>query len=136
MSNHDQRDAEQAILHVVQGSMSGAWVRGLLGAVIGGGAGWFVYFWLLNQGYDGLMIPGALVGAGFSTLSRRSAWSFGIACAVMGLGLMLVCEWQSLVNFRNGSFLEFLSNLHKLNTPNKIMLGGGTLIAFWIGKGR
>ena len=136
MSNHDQREAEQAILYVVQGSMTGAWIRGLLGAIIGGGAGWFAYFWLLDQGFDGLMIPGALVGAGFSTLSHRSAWSFGFACALMGLGLMLVCEWQSLVNFRNGSFFDFLANVQKLNTPNKIMLGGGTLVAFWLGKGR
>ena len=49
---------------------------------------------------------------------------------------MLVCEWQSLINFQNGPFFDFLTNLHKLNTPNKIMLGAGTLIAFWIGKGR
>jgi len=136
MSNPYQHDPQKAILYVVQGSMTGAWVRGLLGAIIGGGAGWFAYFWLLNQGYDGLMIPGALVGAGFSILSRRSAWSFGAACAVMGLGLMLVCEWQSLVNFRKGPFLDFLTNLHQLNTPNKIMLCVGTLVAFWLGKGK
>ena len=136
MSDDENPYAQQAIRNVIQGSMTGAWIRGLLGAIIGGGAGWFAYFWLLNQGYDGLMIPGALVGVGFSILSTRSAWSFGLACAVMGLGLMLVCEWQSLVNFRNGPFLDFLANLHKLNTPNKIMLGAGTLIAFWIGKGR
>ena len=49
---------------------------------------------------------------------------------------MLVWEWQSLVNFRNGSFFDFLANVQKLNTPNKIMLGGGTLVAFWLGKGR
>ncbi len=136
MSDDENPCASQDIRKVVLGNMAGAWIRGLLGAVIGGGAGWFAYFWLLNQGYDGLMIPSALLGAGFSMFSRRSAWSFGIACAVMGLGLMLVCEWQSLINFRDGPFFDFLANLHKLNTPNKIMLGAGTLIAFWIGKGR
>jgi len=136
MSNHEQREAQEAIRTIIQGSMTGAWVRGLLGAIIGGGVGWFAYFWLLDQGYDGLMIPGALVGVGFNLLSTRSAWSFGFACAVMGLGLMLVCEWQSLANFHDGPFLDFLSNLHKLNTPNKIMLAAGTLMAFWIGKGR
>lgn len=136
MSDDENPYAEQAIRYVIQGSMTGAWIRGLLGAIIGGGIGWFAYFWLLNQGFDGLMIPGALVGVGFSMLSGRSAWSFGIVCAVLGLGLMLVCEWQSLINFQNGPFFDFLTNLHKLNTPNKIMLAGGTLIAFWIGKGR
>ena len=136
MSYDDQHETQEAILIVIQGSMMAAWGRGLLGAIIGGGAGWFVYFWLLNQGYDGLMIPGALVGVGFSMLSRRSAWSFGLACAVMGLGLMLACEWQALVKYHDGPFLDFLANINKLNTPNKIMLAGGTLIAFWIGKGR
>ena len=136
MSDHDQRETEKAVLNVIHGSMTAAWGRGLLGAIIGGGAGWFAYFWLLNQGYNGLMIPGALVGVGFSMLSRRSAWSFGFACAAMGLGLMLACEWQSLVKYHDGPFLDFLPNIHKLNTPNKIMLAGGTLIAFWIGKGR
>jgi len=135
MSNHDQGEAQEAIRNIIHGSMAAAWGRGLLGAIIGGGVGWFVYFWLLNQGFDGLMIPGALVGVGFSMLSRRSAWSFGLACAAIGLGLMLVCEWQSLLNYRNGPFLDFLTNIHKLNMPNKIMLGAGTLIAFWIGKG-
>ena len=136
MSHDDQHETQEAVLIVIQGSMTAAWGRGLLGAIIGGGAGWFVYFWLLNQGYDGLMIPGALVGVGFSMLSRRSAWSFGLACAVMGLGLMLACEWQALVKYHDGPFLDFLANINKLNTPNKIMLAGGTLIAFWIGKGR
>ena len=136
MSDDENPYAQGAIRNIIQGSMAAAWGRGLLGAIIGGGAGWFVYFWLLNQGYDGLMIPGALVGAGFSMLSRRSAWSFGLACAVMGLGLMLACEWQSLVKYHDGPFLDFLTNIHKLNMLNKIMLGAGTLIAFWIGKGR
>ena len=134
--NDDNQYAQEAISNIIHGSMTGAWVRGLLGAIIGGGAGWFAYFWLLDQGFDGLMIPGALVGVGFSMLSRRSAWSFGIVCAVLGLGLMLVCEWQSLINFRDGAFFDFLGNLHKLDTPNKIMLAAGTLVAFWTGKGR
>jgi len=136
MSDDENPYAQQAIRNVIHGSMAAAWGRGLLGAVIGGGAGWYAYFWLLNQGYDGLMIPAALVGVGFSMFSRRSAWSFGLACAGMGLGLMLVCEWQSILKFRGGPFLDLLTNLHTLNTPNKIMLGAGTLIAFWIGKGR
>ncbi len=131
-----EEEVGQAISNIMRGNPVAAWGRGLLGAAIGAVAGWFVYFWLLDQGYDGLMIPGALVGFGFSTLAGRSGWYYGLVCGVIGLLLMLVCEWQSLLKFQNGPFVDFLMNIHQLNAPNKLMLAGGTLLAFWTGKGR
>ncbi|NJN05747.1 MAG: hypothetical protein HC814_04360 [Rhodobacteraceae bacterium] len=37
--------------------------RGLIGAVLGGVVGWFAFFWIANQGFYMLALPGGLLGA-------------------------------------------------------------------------
>ena len=136
MDQQQRANAAEAIRETMLGSKVSAWFRGLIGAAIGGTIGWFVYFLLLDYGLDGLMIPGALVGLGFGLLSKRAFLSAGFLCAILGLGLMLCCEWKSLLAFQDEPLTEFLSNLGGLNTRSKIMMGAGTLMAFWFGRGR
>ena len=45
---------------------------GLVGAALGGVAGFYAYNWILNQGFVGLMIPGAFLGLGCSLLAQAS----------------------------------------------------------------
>ncbi|MDG1873245.1 MAG: hypothetical protein P8J27_05000 [Mariniblastus sp.] len=136
MDDQQKSIAAEAIRETMLGTRFSAWNRGMLGAVIGGTIGWFVYFMLLGQGLDALMLPGTLVGLGFGLLSKRTMMSAGWVCAVLGLALMLCCEWKSLLAFKDKPLMEFLSNLPELNTGSKIMLGFGTLMAFWFGRGR
>ncbi len=43
---------------------------GLVGAAIGGVAGFYIYRWVLSQGFIGGMIPGAFLGLGCSFAVR------------------------------------------------------------------
>ena len=131
----DSQQAAIEIKKIVQGSPWPSWGLGIVGALIGGAVGSYAYFTLLDYGLDALMLPGVLVGVGFSRGARRPMWSAGVFCAVIGLMAMLFCEWQSLLNFQGGPFLDFIASLDEINTGNKIMLAAGTLIAFWMGKG-
>ena len=117
-------------------STPAAWVRGIIGAVLGAAIGIYVFFLLYDNGMYGLMIPGALTGLGFGLLSRRTFWSAGLLCAVLGLLVMLWCEWQLAVDFKDQEVGEFIKVIPKLDTSTKVMLALGTLFAFWFGRGR
>jgi hypothetical protein len=106
---------------------------GLLGAVIGGAAGFYLYRWLLNQGYVGLMIPGAFLGLGCSLLARHPSLIRGLFCGFAGLFLTLFTFWQNMPPPLD-PFMEFLKKVNDISTPMKVMGVLGTLIAFWLGK--
>ncbi len=58
---------------------------GLIGAVIGGALGYYIFMWIVDQGFYGLMIPGALLGLGCSLLSQHRSHFRGVICAAAGL---------------------------------------------------
>lgn len=136
MNDDQYSEAGKAIRDTMRVSTPAAWVRGSIGALIGGAIGIWVFFLLWKNGLYGLMLPGALTGLGFGLLSKRSFLSAGVLCAVIGLAAMLWCEWQLLVDFKDKSVLEFIKVIPKLDTSTKIMLLAGTVFAFWFGRGR
>ncbi len=136
MDEKEYSEAGKAIRNIMRVSTPMAWVRGLIGAAAGAAIGSFTYFQLLNQGWDGLAIPGALTGLGFGLLSRRSFLSAGFVCALLGLVVMLWCQWQSLINFKDQEIGEFIELIPNLNNGTKVMLAVGTVMAFWFGRGR
>lgn len=136
MDEKDYSEAGKAIRDTMRVSTPAAWVRGIIGAVLGAAIGIYVFFLLYDNGMYGLMIPGALTGLGFGLLSRRTFWSAGLLCAVLGLLVMLWCEWQLAVDFKDQEVGEFIKVIPKLDTSTKVMLALGTLFAFWFGRGR
>ncbi len=108
---------------------------GLVGAVIGGTVGFFIFRWLLvSQGLYGLMIPGALVGLGCNRLSLHRSNLRGIACAVGALGLGIFSEWKLRPFRTDDGFSYFLGHMTDLKTITVIMIGLGACFAYWIGK--
>ena len=127
----------KAILDASRDSIAVSFGRGIIGAAIGGTIGWFVFGWLLSQGYYALALPGALVGLGFGLLSRRSMLIGGLFCAVAALALMVVCEWQHRPFSDDKSLVYFVTHLQQLdNQFTYVLLAVGTVFAFWFGKGR
>jgi len=108
---------------------------GLAGAAVGGVVGYFIFGWLVGQGWYGLMIPGAFLGFGCSLLARHRSIARGIFCgiAALGLGLFAECRFRPFV--ADDSFQYFLAHVKDLSpVPTFLMLAIGTLIAFWVGK--
>jgi hypothetical protein len=105
---------------------------GLVGAALGGVAGFYAYNWILTQGLVGLMIPGAFLGLGCSLLARHPSILRGIVCGIAGLFLSLFTHWYNAPT--DASFLEFLKGAKDLLPITLLMAGLGTFIAFWLGK--
>ncbi len=107
---------------------------GLLGAIIGGVAGFYTFQWLWGHGFYGLMIPGAFLGLGCSLLARHPSIGRGVACGISALGLSLFTEWYFSWFKDDPSFRYFLMHVKDLSPVTLLMIGIGSLIAYWVGK--
>jgi len=109
---------------------------GALGGLIGGVAGYFLFGWTWHWGFYGIMIPGVAVGLGVGWCSGDRSNVYGILAAVAGLGLGLFTEWSYRPFKVDESLRFFLTNLHRLTPVTLIMIGLGTVFAYWFGQGR
>lgn len=136
----DERELSEegkAILNASQTSVGTSWALGVIGALLGGAAGWFIYGWLFSQGYYALALPGAAVGLGFSALARRPMIAGGAFCAVVAFFLMAACEWKDSAFLADDSYLYFLTHIHEVDSPATLgFMALGVAFAFWFGKGR
>ena len=112
-----------------------SWALGVVGAVIGGTVGWFVFSMLYGEGYYALALPGALVGFGFAKLSGIRSVAAGVFCAIVAAGLMFMCEWNFRFFTDDPSFGYFVRNVHELSSATFLMFFLGVAMAFWFGKG-
>ena len=132
----EESEAGQRIRSAMQVSSGTAWARGVLGAVLGAVAGYYVFLWLLTQGYYGLAMPAILLGVGFGIFARRSMISGGLFCAVGGLVLMIYCEWSKWPFVKDESLQYFVKNIFSLKPVTLGSMAIGMAGAFWFGKGR
>ena len=111
-------------------------LRGMAGAAIGGVLGWFAFGWLINQGFYGLALPGALVGIGCGLVSGGTSITNGVLCAVIAAILGVVLEWWHRPFIADESFGYFVTHLHELRGITWLMLVLGAVFGFWFGRGR
>ena len=109
-------------------------VLGLVGAAIGGAVGYFLFAWILGQGFYAIVIPGAALGFGFALGARRHNIGYGVLCAVLALGLGLFAEWKQFN--ADSSLGKFVRNVHQLEPITWILIVIGCICAFSIGQGR
>ena len=107
----------------------------LLGAVIGGVLGHFIFFWIARQGFYGLIIPGALLGFG-AGICRTNSKYVSIVCGVLALALGFFTEWRFAPFVKDGSLGYFLSHITELKPITLIMIAAGGFLGFWIPEGR
>ncbi len=105
---------------------------GLIGAAVGGVAGFYTFAWLVRHGFYGLVIPGAFLGLGCSLLAKHTSTARGIVCAVAALGLTLFTDWCYTITPL--SFQEYIIDVKKLGPVTLLMTAAGTFIAFFLGK--
>lgn len=113
-------------------------LRGLAGAAVGGAVGYFIFFWLVRNGFYGLMIPGALLGLGAGLAAMGRSQTLAILCAAAAALLAIVVEWQRAPFAKDTSFAYFVTHLNQMDgaTLKLVMTGIGALCAYWFGKGR
>src|SRR6185436_16220605 len=109
---------------------------GLLGAVLGGCAGYFAFFWISRQGFYALALPAAFVGLGAGLCARRRSSLLAVLCAVAGLALGLFTEWRFAPFVADKSLSYFLGHLHLLQPLTWIMLALGAFLSYRLALGR
>jgi hypothetical protein len=107
-------------------------ILGLVGAAIGGVAGYYTYHWIYNQGFIGGMIPGAFLGLGCSLLARHPSLARGVVCGIAGLALGFFADWTTTDT--TNSFWGYLQNAKTINQVILLTIVVGAIIAFWLGK--
>ncbi|MDX1930923.1 MAG: hypothetical protein SFV81_30640 [Pirellulaceae bacterium] len=113
-----------------------AHARGLIGMLVGGVAGFFLFQWLVSQGFYGLAIPGAVMGLACGYASRIHSPVLAVACAIGAILLLPFAEWKVLPFVADDSFSYFLAHMHQLKPLTWIMFALGVVFAAWFGLGR
>ena len=103
----------------------------LLGALIGGLAGYFAFQFLLSQGFYGLMLPGGALGMG-AGLYKTPTKAVSIVCGVLAAAIGLVAEWSAFPFKADESLSYFLSHFYDLKPMTLIMIAIGAGVGFWI----
>jgi hypothetical protein len=109
-------------------------ILGLVGGVVGGVVGYYLFGWIVRQGFYGLIIPGAGIGLGCGLLARHPSRIRGIVCALAALGLGLYAEWKYFPFVADPSFGYLVSHVHELKPLTLFMIGVGAFLGFWLGK--
>ncbi len=109
-------------------------ILGLIGAAVGGVLGYYNFLWILNQGFYGLMIPGALLGLGCGLLSRHASQLRGVLCGAAGLVLGMYAEWSYRTFVADGSFAYMVTHIQEKPPLTLVMLALGAFFAYWMGR--
>ena len=108
---------------------------GLLGAVIGGAAGFFAFFWIARQGFYALILPPGLMGLTAGLFARSRSTPLALVCGVAGLALGLFTEWRFAPFVADNSLAYFMTHVHKLRPITMLMVGLGAFISYRLALG-
>ncbi len=109
--------------------------RGLLGAAVGGAAGYFVTGWLVRQGFYAMALPGVGIGFGAGLLVTKRCPGVAIVCGLLALALGVYTEWKNFPFIADKSFGYFLQHLGDLRPLTLILIGLGTVAGYWFALG-
>ena len=113
---------------------------GILGALLGGVIGFFLFQFLHAQGLYFMVLPGALVGLGCGFAARSRSIVFSIIAMVIAIPVAIFCEWKTDAFFcDDGQTLmgigEYVSRMVELRGKQlPIFIGLNALIALWLGR--
>ncbi|HWB59279.1 MAG TPA: hypothetical protein VG733_07295 [Chthoniobacteraceae bacterium] len=104
-------------------------VFGLIGAAIGGCAGYFGFFWMVRQGFYALVLPPGLLGFVAGLCARRRSVLLAVICGLAGLGLGLFADWKLEPFIADRGFGYYLAHIQQLRPVTLAMLAIGTFFS-------
>jgi hypothetical protein len=116
-------------------NQTAALLRGIAGAVVGGLVGYWLFFWIVKQGFYGLVLPPAMLGLAAGACAGRKSHLLAVICAVAGFGLALFAEWRFEPFIADPSLAYFLTHLPALRPVTWIMLGLGIFFSYRLALG-
>jgi hypothetical protein len=107
---------------------------GLLGALAGGFAGYWLYAFALKYGFYALVLPGGLMGLACGASARWPSQARGVVCGVLALLAGLFSEWWERPFNKDESLKFFVSHLQDLTPVTWVMVALGGVLGYWWGK--
>ena len=111
-----------------------SWLLGLLGAILGGLAGYFAFMYAKDQGFYAPVLAGGLVGVGCGLLSRHHSMLRGILCGIAGVLLGYYCDYRITILPRYETFADTWSLFPSMGPWTNIMVILGGLVSYWFGQ--
>ena len=108
-----------------------SWIQVLGCALVGGIAGHFLFGWILQYDYYGMVLPGGLMGLA-AGIPRKGSLPIAIVCGVAALFAGLLTEWRHYEFVADPSLGYFLTHIHQKSPVKLLMIGAGALIGFWV----
>jgi hypothetical protein len=103
----------------------------LIGAAVGGAAG-FALFWFADQGgFYAIVLPGAMLGIG-AGLARNRSVVMALVCGLLAIGVGLFTEWWFHPFVRDNRIEYFLTHVHELKPITLGLIGLGGFVGFWM----
>ncbi len=109
---------------------AGAVALGILGAALGGIAGYFLFIWIARQGFYALILPPALLGLGAGWCARQRSVPLAVVCTIGGIALALFCEWKFAPFTADHSLAYFVTHLSQLRPITLIMVALGGFFSY------
>ena len=103
----------------------------LVGAIAGGSLGYAAFFWIADQGFYAMILPGGLMGFGAYLARNRHVW-LAVFSGVLATALGLFTEWRFSPFIKDGSLEYFIFHIHQLRPITIIMIALGGLLGFWL----
>lgn len=105
-------------------------VGGIAGAVLG----YFLFGWVVGQGYYAPMVPGALLGLGCGLLASKPSNRRGVVCALAAVLLGLYTEWAYFPFSADRGLGYFVRHVGDLKSISLVLIAVGAAIAFYLAK--
>lgn len=105
-------------------------------AILGGVVGHFLFIWIARQGFEALVLPGALVGIGAGKIMKQRSTPLMVICALLGLFAGVFSEWRAFPFIKDSSFRYFLAHLNDLRPITLLMLAMGTAAGAYFARGK
>jgi len=113
---------------------------GILGALLGGVVGFFLFRFLHGQGLYFMVLPGVMVGLGCGLAARSRSFVFSIIAMAIAIPVAIFCEWKTDVFLCDdgqtimgiGEYVSRMVELRGKQLP--IFIGLNGLLALWLGR--
>jgi predicted nucleic acid-binding protein len=105
-------------------------LKNVIGGIVGGAVGYFVFAWCLKYGFYAMIAPGGLLGIGAS-FYRHRLMALPFVSAVAALVLGFFAEWKKRPFAKDDSLGYFVSHLTDLTPVTWIMILVGAALAFY-----